>query len=130
MRYQIPFNYTVNASIYIEAESLTDALYKVQSLAQTNNGTCPLIHGYSPVTKAEPDCASIKIDEELAEDLNPKRSYTVKLIRTQTVEIEVEAHSEQQAESLAITEAENGGFEEYSHMVEEEIICEEVELVD
>lgn len=130
MKYTIPFSYTVNANIEIEARSLESAIDQVQQLSYIReDGSCRLIHGFSPVIKSEIDCKSIEIDEEAAEDMNPKNTYSVKLIRTQTVEVEVEAYSESEAEELAISNAEMGGFEEYEHCGEEEIVAEGAELV-
>jgi hypothetical protein len=129
MKYEIPFTYTVNASVFIEASSLESAIDKATHLAEIeSDGTCRLIHGFSPVVKTETDLGSIRIDKEEAEERNPKKRYTVKLVRTQTVEIEVEAHSLVEAEETALEEAENNEFD-YS-VDEEEIVAEEVNLAD
>lgn len=126
--YEIPFTYTVNASIKIEASDLCSAITKALNLAEVNDdGSCRLIHGYSPIIKSEIEVGSIRIDRDEAEERNPKKSYTVKLIRTQTVEVEVEAHSEEEAEQVAIEGAEDGSLDDFSNCIEEEIVAEEVE---
>ena len=128
MRYEIPFTYNVNASIFIEASNLESAIDKATHLAGIeSDGTCRLIHGFSPVIKSEIELGSIRIDREEAEERNPKKSFTVKLIRTQTVEVEVEAHSADEAERVAIEGAENGSLDSFSDCDDFEIVAEEVE---
>jgi len=128
MKYKIPFSYTVNATIEVEASDLASAIDKIEHLAGVEkDGSCRLIHGFSPITKSVIDFGSIEVDKEYAEDLNPKKSYTVKLVRTQTVEVEVEAHSEEEAEQVAIEGAEDGSLDDFSNCIEEEIVAEEVE---
>jgi hypothetical protein len=127
MKYEIPFTYTINASLAIEASSLELAIDKVTHLAEIeSDGTCRLIQ-LCPVVK-EVDLRSIRIDKEEAEERNPKKRYTVKLVRTQTVEIEVEANSLVEAEETALEEAENNEFDYV--LDEEEIVAEEVNLAD
>jgi len=131
MEYKIPFSYTVNATITIQASDLASAIDKVEHLAGIEkDGSCRLIHGFSPIIRSDIDFGSITIDTELAEELNPKKSYTVKLVRTQTVEVEVEAHSAEEAERVAIEGAEDGSLDDFSNCIEEEIVAEDVELVD
>jgi hypothetical protein len=126
--YEIPFTYTVNASIKIEASDLDSAITKALNLAEVNDdGSCRLIHGYSPIIKSEIEVGSIRIDRDEAEERNPKKSYTVKLVRTQTVEVEVEAHSAEEAEQVAIEGAEDGSLDDFSNCIEEEIVAEEIE---
>ena len=128
MKYKIPFSYTVNATIEVDASDLASAIDKIEHLAGVEpDGSCRLIHGFSPITKSVIDFGSIEVDKEYAEDLNPKKSYTVKLVRTQTVEVEVEAHSEEEAEQVAIEGAEDGSLDDFSNCIEEEIVAEEVE---
>lgn len=136
MEYTIPFSYTVNCEIKIEASSLDSALSKVYGLCVTTpDGSCkllksPLEGGVSHlINKIEVDANSIKIDREEAEELNPKKSYTVKLVRTQTVEVEVEAHSADEAERVAIDGAEDGSLDDFSNCIDEEIVAEEVEEI-
>lgn len=123
MKYQIPFSYTVNSTIYIEASDLASAIDKAEYLAKEQDGTCKIL-AYNTSTV---DFSSIKIDTDLAEDLNPKKTYTVKLVRTQTVEVEVEAHSAEEAEQVAIDGAEDGSLDDFSNCIDEEIVAEEVE---
>jgi hypothetical protein len=128
--YEIPFTYTVNASIQIKASDLDSAITKALNLAEVNDdGSCRLVHGYSPTIKSEIEVGSIRIDREEAEERNPKKSYTVKLVRTQTVEVEVEAHSAEEAEQVAIEGAEDGSLDDFSNCIEEEIVAEEVDEI-
>lgn len=131
MTYKIPFSYTVNCTIPIEASDLASAIDKVEHLAGVEeDGSCRLIHGFSPITKSTIDFGSIEVHKEWAEELNPKKSYTVKLVRTQTVEVEVEAHSAEEAEQVAIDGAENGELDDFSDCIDEEIVAEEVEEIE
>lgn len=130
MKYKIPFSYTVNATIEVEASDLASAIDKIEHLAGVEpDGSCRLIHGFAPITKSVIDFGSIQVDKEYAEDLNPKKSYTVKLVRTQTVEVEVEAHSAEEAEQVAIDGAEDGSLDDFSNCIDEEIVAEEVEEI-
>lgn len=130
MKYKIPFSYTVNATIEVEASDLASAIDKVEHLAGVEpDGSCRLINGFDLITKFTIDFGSIQVDKEYAEDLNPKKSYTVKLVRTQTVEVEVEAHSAEEAEQVAIEGAEDGSLDDFSNCIDEEIVAEEVEEI-
>jgi hypothetical protein len=129
--YTIPFSYTVNATIEVQASGLDHAINKVMTLAEVQeDGSCRLIHGFSPVIKSDIDVKSIEIDEDKAEELNPKKTYTVRLVRTQTVEVEVEAHTEEEAERVAIEGAEDGSLEDFSYPDDEEIVAEDVEMLE
>lgn len=94
------------------------------------DGSCRLIHGFSPIIESDIDVKSIEIDQEKAEELNPKKTYTVTLIRTQTVDVEVEAHTEEEAERVAIEGAEDGSLEDFSYPDDEEIVAENVEMLE
>jgi len=132
MKYKIPFSYTVNATIEVDASDLASAIDKIEHLAGVEpDGSYRLIHGFSPITKSVIDFGSIEVNKEYTEDLNPKKTYSVKLVRTQTVDVEVEAHSEEEAEQVAIEGAEDGSLEDFSDCMEEEIVAEYVvELAD
>jgi hypothetical protein len=54
------------------------------------------------------DKHSCKVDRDLAEELNPKKTYSVKLVRTQEVIVEVEADTEDDAQDAAIALHEDG----------------------
>jgi hypothetical protein len=60
-----------------------------------------LIHGFSPIIKSDIDLKSIKIDEDEAEELNPKTRYEVTVRRVQTATFYVEAHNEDDACDIA-----------------------------
>lgn len=100
--YTIPFSYSINANIKVQADSLEDAISQVSLVSQVKDGYCKLIHGMSPVIEGLVDLDSIEIDEEKALDMNPKNTYVVTITRTQTQQVEVEAHSADEAEDAAI----------------------------
>lgn len=123
--YTIPFTYTVNCMIKVEASDLDSAIARVSDLsAVQEDGSCRLIHGFSPVIKSEIDLKSIEIDEDEAEELNPKTRYEVTVRRVQTATFEVEAHCEDDACDIA-----NGMYddEEYDSS---DFSDEEVEACD
>jgi len=100
--YTIPFSYTVNASIKIEAADLDSAIARVSDLSEVQeDGSCRLIHGYSPIIKSDIDLKSIEIDEDEAGELNPKTRYEVTVRRIQTAAFFVEAHNEDDACDIA-----------------------------
>lgn len=100
--YTIPFSYTVNCTINVEAADLDSAIERVADLSRIKeDGSCSLIHGYSPITKSEIDLKSIEIDEDQAEELNPKIRYEVTVRRVQTATFTVEAHCEDDACDIA-----------------------------
>jgi hypothetical protein len=121
MKYTIPYSYTVTATIEIEASALHSAVGLVERLAKVNeDGSCRLIHGFSPVTNAKIDLKSIKVDMEEAEELNPKKTYEVIIKRTQTMSVMVEAHSDDDACDIANAQYDDGEFDE-SDFEDEEV---------
>ena len=129
--YTIPFSYTINATIEIQASGLDHAINKFMTFAEVQeDGSCRLIHNFGAITASKVDCNSIEIDQEKVEELNPKKTYTVTLVRTQTVEVEVEAHTEEEAERVAIEGAEDGSLEDFSYPTDEEIVAENVEVLE
>lgn len=129
--YTIPFSYTVNATIEIQASGLDHAINKFMTYAEVQeDGSCRLIHNFGAITASTVDCKSIEVDQEKAEELNPKKTYTVTLVRTQTVEVEVEAYTAEEAEMAAIEGAEDGSLEDFSHPDDEEIVAENVEMLE
>jgi hypothetical protein len=123
--YTIPFSYTVNCTIKVEASDLDSAIAKVSDLSEVHDdGLCRLIHKFSPIITSDIDLKSIKIDEDEAEELNPKTRYEVTVRRVQTATFYVEAHSEDDA-----CDAANGMYddEEYDSS---DFSDEEVEAMD
>jgi hypothetical protein len=131
MKFHIPFSYTVNATTAIEAKDLAEAIEKAEHLAGFDqDGTCRLLNGCATILRSKADIGSITIDSDHAERLNPKQRYKVKLVRTQVVEVEVEAHNEDEAEYAAIEGAEDGSLDDFSDCIREEIEASDIELVD
>jgi len=117
MKYTIPFSFKTNCTIEIDASNLDDAIAKVAQLAEIKDGYSRLLHGMSPVINNKIDLDSVEIDEDEAEELNPRKLYEVTLRRTQTMTTYVQAHSEEEACDLATSAYEDGeyddsGFEE------------------
>jgi hypothetical protein len=125
--FKLPFSYTVNGEIEIEASSLGSAISKFNVLAQQSSPT-----GHFPVldraTKLVPDAETLEVDEDEAEDINPPIKYKVTITRTQTVEVEVEAHNEDEAEELASQKVNEGDCED--DFFDEDIQIDEVEEVE
>ena len=131
MKFHIPFSYTVNATAIIEAKDLADAIFKAEHMAGYEScGSCNLLNGSSNVIHSRADIGSFEIDSNHAETLNPKQRYKVKLVRTQVVEVEVEAHNADEAEYAAIDGAEDGSLDDFSNCIREEIEATDVDLVD
>jgi hypothetical protein len=120
--YKIPFSYQTNAVAEVRAFTLEEAVLCVNQLINTNTSALQKL-----AISVSIDDATFKIEHDKVEDLNPKKSYTVKLVRTQTVEVEVEAYSTEEAEQLAIEGAEDGSLDDFSDCIDEEFVVEEVE---
>lgn len=125
--FKLPFSYTVNGEIEIEATSLSNAIAKFDSMTDHKSPT-----GHIPIldkaTKLEPDLDTLEVDEDEAADINPPIKYKVHITRTQTVEVEVEAHDEDEAEELANQKVYQGDAED--DFEEESIEVTEVEEVE
>lgn len=125
MKYTIPFTYTVRATIEVHASDLDEAIGKVSLMSQVDDKDySKLLHGMSPVINNHIDLHSVVIDEEEAEEMNPKKTYEVTIRRTQNMTVTVEAHSEEDALDAANGQYDNGEFDE------SEFEDEEVEAVD
>jgi hypothetical protein len=104
--FEIPVSYTIDTTFKVEAATLEQAIYT----AQRHFATAPKselikeIENYPESLNKQ----SLKIDRSLAEELNPKKTYSVKLIRTQEVTVEVEADTEDDAQDAAIALHEDG----------------------
>jgi hypothetical protein len=107
--FKLPFTYTVNGEIEIEANSLGSAISKFTVLAEQSSPT-----GHFPVldraTKLVPDTETLEVDEDEAENINPPTKYKVVLSRTQSLEVEVEAHDENEAEENAFQKVNDGDY--------------------
>jgi hypothetical protein len=123
-KFILPFSYTVNGEIEIEAVSLQRAINEFNKLAEYHSTT-----GHFPIldraTKLVPNAETLEVDEDVAADINPPTKYTVHIVRTQTVDVQVEAHDENEAEEIASRMVHVGEMEDYFR--DETIEVEEVE---
>jgi hypothetical protein len=107
MLYNIPFSYTVNSIIPINAKDLNDANSKAIDLLNRME-----IHELrsvcSQITAVK---NSFRINQKKAKELNPKQKYKVRVYKSNYVDIEVEAHSIEDAEDVAKSEAREGSIE-------------------
>jgi hypothetical protein len=117
-KFKLPFTYTVNGEIEIEANNLASAISKFNVLAEQSSPT-----GHFPVldraTKLVPDTETLEVDEDEAQDINPPIKYKVVLTRTQSLEVEVEAHDEYEAEENAFQKVNEGDYCESSFFDDE-----------
>jgi non-ribosomal peptide synthetase component E (peptide arylation enzyme) len=124
MKYTIPFSFKTNCTIEVDASSLDAAIAKVTQMAEIKDGYSRLLHGMSPVINNKIDLDSVEIDEDEAEELNPKQTYEVTIRRTQTMTVYVEAHTEDEACDTANGQYDDGEYDE------SEFEDEEVEAID
>lgn len=125
--FKLPFTYTVNGEIEIQANCIESAINKFHALSLQASPT-----GHIPVldkaSKLVADLETFKVDEDEARDINPPIKYKVHITRTQTVEVEVEAHDEDEAEELATQKVHDGEVEEY--FMDENLEVSEVEELE
>ena len=124
MKYTIPFSFKTNCTIEVEAHDLDCAIEKVAEMAKIQDGYSRLLHGMAPVINHKADLDSVVIDEDEAEELNPKKTYEVIIRRTQTMTVYVEAHTEEDACDTANGKYDDGEYDE------SEFEDEEVEATD
>lgn len=130
MKYTIPFSFKTNCTIEVDASNLDDAIAKVTQMAEVDHkGYCRLIHSLSPIINNKVDLDSVEIDEDEAEELNPKQTYEVTLRRTQTMTVYVEAHSEDEACDVANGQYDDGDFDD-SGFEDEEVEAHDATLQD
>jgi non-ribosomal peptide synthetase component E (peptide arylation enzyme) len=129
MKYTIPFSFKTNCTIEVDASSLDAAIAKVTQMAEIKDGYSRLLHGMSPVINNKIDLDSVEIDEDQAEELNPKQTYEVTLRRTQTMTVYVEAHSEDEACDVANGQYDDGDFDD-SGFEDEEVEAHDATLQD
>jgi hypothetical protein len=129
MKYTIPFSFKTNCTIEVDASSLDAAIAKVTQLAEIKDGYSRLLHGMSPVINNKIDLDSVEIDEDEAEELNPKQTYEVTIRRTQTMTVYVEAHTEEDACDTANGKYDDGEYDE-SEFEDEEVEAHDATLQD
>lgn len=123
--FKIPFSYTINGEIEIEANNLGSAISKFNVLAQQSVSPTGHVPVLDKATKLVPDLETIEVDEDTAEDMNPPIKWNVHITRTQTVVVEVEAHDADEAEELANQQVYQG--DEEDNFEEESIEVTDVE---
>jgi hypothetical protein len=125
--FKLPFSYTVFGEIEIEASNLNDAIAKFDKMAEQKTPT-----GHIPVldkaTKLEPDLDTLDVNKDEAADINPPTKYKVTIQKTMTVEVEVEASDEEEAEDIARTKVEDGECED--DYTDEEIEVADIEEIE
>jgi hypothetical protein len=122
MKYTLPVSFQVNLEVEAEGKSIDDAFANFQrdTIRQTESarriifdaivqkdGT--LLDMMRNLMKNIP-ADSIELDEEAAAAMNPKNVYSVEITRTINISIEVEAHSEEEAEDIASENLDNGDY--------------------
>lgn len=105
--FEIPIDITIKSTISIPKEdacSLTEAIFLAQKVfsKRCESGTVLDFVEVTDVVKA------ITVNNTLAQEMNPPKTFTVLVNRTQTVEVTVEAYSADDAETEAIEMIENG----------------------
>ena len=126
--FKLPFSYTVNGEIEIQASSLELAIERFNEMKKFQNpvGHFPIL---DKATKLEPDAETLEVDEIKAEKINPLTRFKVEVTRTQTAHVWVEAFSQEDAEEQAQDKIENGDFEE-DIFQDEDIEITEVEEIE
>lgn len=109
--FKIPFSYMVYGEIEIDGANLTHAINRFNDMAQNKSVTTGHIPVLDKATKLNPDLATLEVNEEEAADINPATRYVVNVTRTEVATVEVEAHSDADAERLALSMVESGQCE-------------------
>ena len=108
--FEIPVSYTINTTLQVDAPTLDSAIRAAQAKFFASR-TAELIDNIANYPETI-DKHSCKVDKDLAEELNPKKTYSVKLVRTQEVTVEVEADTEDDAQDAAVALHEDGKIPE------------------
>lgn len=100
--YEIPVDFRIATTLEVQADSLKEAIAKAgdQFRALRYEEVLELIQPENIVKH------SLFIDPLEAEEMNPKPTYVVRLVRTMEVEVEVEAESNSEAEQAALNKYE------------------------
>lgn len=124
--FDIPVSFTIDTSFEVTAPTLEAAIRAAQEKFFATRFNDLLEH----IQPEQVNKHSVKIDKALAEEMNPKRTYTVKLVRTLETIVEVEADDENDASDAAIALHENGNVPECeweeTDLETDDIECEEV----
>jgi hypothetical protein len=109
--FKIPFSYMVYGEVEIEATNLDSAIqmFETMALNKTVTGHVPVL---DKATKLTPDLDTLEVNKDEAADINPPTKYRVYITRTQTVEVEVEAGDEDEAEEIATQMVSEGEVED------------------
>jgi len=124
MKYTLPVSFQVNLEVEVEGKSINDAFANFQrdvirqteearrvifdAIIQKDGTLLDLMRNLMKNIPAD----TIELDKEAAAELNPKNVYSVEVTRTISISVEVEAHSEEEAEDLASERLDNMEYEE------------------
>lgn len=122
MKYTLPVSFTVDLEVEVEGKSINDAFEKFQLniMRQTESARLAI---YNSILGKDGNVLdfmrnlmknipadSIELDEEAAAAMNPKNVYSVEITRTISISVEIEAHSEEEAEDIASESLDNGDY--------------------
>lgn len=109
MKYQIPVKFSVEVTVEVEAYDIEAAMSKAENKVNSFQIYSSDLGALTHLTNAK--VFGAETDEDECKDLNPKQKFTVYLKKVETAEIEVEAHSEEEACETAEEMIENGEVE-------------------
>ena len=92
--YKIPFSYQTNAVAKIRAFTMEEAVLCVNKLVNTNTSALQ-----NMAVSVSIDDTTYKIDRDRIDDLNPDKTFTVKVRRVSVAQIEVKASDTSSAEN-------------------------------
>lgn len=108
--FKIPFSYMVYGEVEIEATNLDSAIQMFETMALERLSRGKFLT--DKATKLTPDLDTLEVNKDEAADINPPTKYRVYITRTQTVEVEVEAGDEDEAEEIATQMVSEGEVED------------------
>lgn len=125
--YEIPVDFLIKHTISVskdEACDLDEAIYVAKQIfaKRIESGTF-----LDFVERENVDAKSAVVPYDLAKELNPPKTYTVLVTRTQSVEVTVEAYSADDAETEAYELVENGDIPSVDWETDGEISIDSVE---
>ena len=124
MKYALPVSFNVVLEVEIDGTSIQDAYSNFQrDIGRRNEAAgqailASLLKKDETILDLMPSLLesipldTLELDEEEAESLNPKNVYSVEITRTIAITVEVQAHSEEDANEIAFECLDNGDYEE------------------
>ena len=124
MKYALPVSFNVVLEVEIDGTSIQDAYSNFQRDIGRRNAAASqaildsLLKKDDTISDLMPSLLhsipldTLELDEEEAESLNPKNVYSVEITRTISITVEVQAHSEEDANEIAFECLDNGDYEE------------------